>query len=72
MVNAFTQLDNTNGVASLLSLAKLFKRNVYWAKDVILLVTDQGMSGTQAWLDAYHGTVQNGKVVYKLWNKAFF
>ncbi|KAG1085899.1 hypothetical protein G6F42_021204 [Rhizopus arrhizus] len=47
---------NTNGIASLLSLAKLFKRNVYWAKDVILLVTDEGTLGTQAWLDAYHGT----------------
>lgn len=46
---------NTNGIAVLLSLAKLFKRNVYWAKDVILLITDQGTSGTQAWLDAYHG-----------------
>ncbi|GAA5811384.1 hypothetical protein MFLAVUS_004819 [Mucor flavus] len=46
---------NTNGIASLLSLAKLFKRNVYWAKDVILLVTDHETSGTQAWLDAYHG-----------------
>lgn len=39
-----------------MSLAKLFKRNVYWAKDVILLVTDEGTLGTQAWLDAYHGT----------------
>ncbi|CEP13311.1 hypothetical protein [Parasitella parasitica] len=47
---------NTNGIASLLSLARLFKRNVYWAKDVILLVTDEGREGTQAWLDAYHGT----------------
>ncbi|KAG1461820.1 hypothetical protein G6F46_005036 [Rhizopus delemar] len=46
---------NTNGIALLLSLAKLFKRNVYWAKDIILLVTDQGKAGTQAWLDAYHG-----------------
>ncbi|KAI9487195.1 MAG: Gaa1-like protein [Benjaminiella poitrasii] len=50
---------NTNGIASLLSLAKLFKRNVYWSKDVILLVTDDGQAGTQAWLDSYHGIVQN-------------
>ncbi|KAF1799968.1 Gaa1-like protein [Mucor lusitanicus] len=55
---------NTNGIASLLSLAKLFKRNVYWAKDVILLVTDEGTLGTQAWLDAYHGTTDEfGSVV---------
>lgn len=58
--------DNTNGIASLLSLAKLFKREVYWAKDVILLVTDHGTSGTQAWLDAYHGMVPNGIYVIAL------
>jgi glycosylphosphatidylinositol transamidase len=39
----------------------LFKRNVYWAKDVILLVTDHETSGTQAWLDAYHGMTTSGK-----------
>ncbi|KAG2221144.1 hypothetical protein INT45_004453 [Circinella minor] len=49
---------NTNGIAILLSLAKLFKRNVYWSKDIILLVTDKGMAGTQSWVDAYHGTGQ--------------
>ncbi|KAJ8655462.1 hypothetical protein O0I10_008956 [Lichtheimia ornata] len=47
---------NTNGVAVLLSLAKLFKRNVYWSKDIIFLVTDKEMAGAQAWVDAYHGT----------------
>ncbi|KAI9493887.1 Gaa1-like protein [Zychaea mexicana] len=47
---------NTNGIAALLSLAKLFKRNVYWSKDIILLVTDKGMVGTRSWVDAYHGT----------------
>ncbi|KAI7871251.1 Gaa1-like protein [Spinellus fusiger] len=50
---------NTNGLAALLSLAKLFKRNVYWSKDIVLLVTDNGLVGTQAWLDAYHGIVQS-------------
>ncbi|KAI8391330.1 Gaa1-like protein [Radiomyces spectabilis] len=49
---------NTNGIAALLSIAKLFKRNVFWSKDIIFLVTDQGMTGTQAWLDAYHGIDQ--------------
>ncbi|KAI9316456.1 Gaa1-like protein [Dichotomocladium elegans] len=47
---------NTNGIAAMLSVAKLFKRNVYWSKDIILLVTDSGMAGAQAWVDAYHGT----------------
>ncbi|KAI8139216.1 Gaa1-like protein [Fennellomyces sp. T-0311] len=49
---------NYNGIAALLSLSKLFKRNVYWSKDIILLVTDKGMVGTQSWVDAYHGTGQ--------------
>ncbi|KAI9257622.1 Gaa1-like protein [Sporodiniella umbellata] len=51
---------NTNGIAVLMSLAKLFKRNVYWAKDIILLITDQEKLGTQAWLDAYHGIDEDG------------
>ncbi|KAG1142805.1 hypothetical protein G6F37_007347 [Rhizopus arrhizus] len=58
---------NTNGIALLLSLAKLFKRNVYWAKDIILLVTDQGKTGTQAWLDAYHGMEDGGEFEHSLY-----
>ncbi|KAI8384158.1 Gaa1-like protein [Blakeslea trispora] len=54
---------NTNGIAALLSLARLFKRNVYWAKDIILLVADHGKLGTQSWLDAYHGSEQGKFVV---------
>ncbi|KAI8997337.1 Gaa1-like protein [Pilobolus umbonatus] len=50
---------NTNGIAVLLSLAKLFKRNVYWSKDIVLLITDQGLAGTQAWIDAYRGINRN-------------
>ncbi|KAL0091128.1 GPI transamidase GAA1 [Phycomyces blakesleeanus] len=53
---------NTNGIAALLSLAKLFKRNIYWSKDIILLVTDKDLSGTQAWLDAYHGITQSEEI----------
>ncbi|KAI8337887.1 Gaa1-like protein, partial [Chlamydoabsidia padenii] len=52
---------NTNGIAALLSLSKLFKRNVYWSKDIILLVTDHANIGTQAWLEAYHGIEQHGQ-----------
>lgn len=40
--------------------------NVYWSKDIILLVTDQGNVGTQAWLEAYHGIEQKGK---HYWNE---
>ncbi|RUS22965.1 Gaa1-like protein [Endogone sp. FLAS-F59071] len=46
---------NINGVAVLLSIARMFKRHTYWSKDIIILVTDDGVAGTQAWLDAYHG-----------------
>lgn len=35
--------------------------NVYWSKDIIFLVTDKEMAGTQAWVDAYHGTGDQGK-----------
>jgi glycosylphosphatidylinositol transamidase len=46
----------------------LFKRNVYWAKDIILLVTDQGKTGTQAWLDAYHGMEDGGEFEHSLYD----
>ncbi|KAI8580554.1 hypothetical protein K450DRAFT_236175 [Umbelopsis ramanniana AG] len=46
---------NVNGIASVLSLAKLFKRNTYWSKDIIILITDESVRGMQAWLNAYHG-----------------
>lgn len=29
--------------------------NVYWAKDIIFLITEQEQLGMQAWLEAYHG-----------------
>lgn len=38
----------------MLSLAKYFASKNYWAKDIIFLISDQDLVGTQAWLNAYH------------------
>nr|CAD7409168.1 unnamed protein product [Timema poppensis] len=43
-------------IALMLSLAKFFRRQKYWAKDVIFLVTEHEQLGVQAWLEAYHQT----------------
>ncbi|ESO06706.1 hypothetical protein HELRODRAFT_64118 [Helobdella robusta] len=42
------------GIALMLALAKSFRRNSYWAKDIIFLVTDNKEIGIQAWLSSYH------------------
>ena len=34
----------------------MFSEQVYWAKDIIFLVTEHEQLGTQAWLEAYHRT----------------
>ncbi|GFG36725.1 hypothetical protein Cfor_00879 [Coptotermes formosanus] len=44
----------TPSVAVMLALAKFFRRQKYWAKDVIFLVTEHEQLGVQAWLEAYH------------------
>ncbi|XP_069676493.1 glycosylphosphatidylinositol anchor attachment 1 protein [Periplaneta americana] len=41
-------------IAIMLALAKFFRRQKYWAKDVIFLVTEHEQLGVQAWLEAYH------------------
>ncbi|RIA93902.1 Gaa1-like protein [Glomus cerebriforme] len=45
---------NTNGVAIALSIGKFFKGYTYWSKDIIILITDGGEAGVQAWLESYH------------------
>ncbi|KAG8224021.1 hypothetical protein J437_LFUL001098 [Ladona fulva] len=42
-------------LALALSLAKFFRKQKYWAKDIIFLVTEHEQLGVQAWLEAYHG-----------------
>ncbi|XP_066999690.1 glycosylphosphatidylinositol anchor attachment 1 protein [Anabrus simplex] len=41
-------------IALMLSLGKFFRRQKYWAKDIIFLVTEHEQLGIQAWLEAYH------------------
>uniref|UniRef100_T1HBK5 Uncharacterized protein n=1 Tax=Rhodnius prolixus TaxID=13249 RepID=T1HBK5_RHOPR len=44
------------GLALLLAITKYFRKQKYWAKDIIMLVTEYELLGMQAWLEAYHGT----------------
>ena len=41
-------------IAVLLGTAKFFRKQYYWAKDIIFLVTQHEQLGMQAWLEAYH------------------
>lgn len=45
---------NSQAVGLLLSLAAHFRGQIYWAKDIIFLVTEHDLLGTEAWLEAYH------------------
>ncbi|QSS51106.1 rhomboid protein [Histoplasma capsulatum var. duboisii H88] len=57
LVAAWKTIDgepNLNGVTLALTLARYFKRWSLWSKDIIILITPDSKSGTQAWVDAYH------------------
>lgn len=41
-------------IAALLELARHFRRQLYWSKDIIFVITEHELVGLQAWLDAYH------------------
>uniref|UniRef100_A0A5F4W915 GPI-anchor transamidase component GPAA1 n=1 Tax=Callithrix jacchus TaxID=9483 RepID=A0A5F4W915_CALJA len=45
---------NSQAVGLLLALAAHFRGQIYWAKDIIFLVTEYDLLGTEAWLEAYH------------------
>ncbi|KAM4907962.1 glycosylphosphatidylinositol anchor attachment 1 protein [Sylvia borin] len=45
---------NSQAVGLLLALAGYCRGQIYWAKDLIFLVTEHDLVGTQAWLEAYH------------------
>ncbi|XP_040847575.1 glycosylphosphatidylinositol anchor attachment 1 protein isoform X2 [Ochotona curzoniae] len=45
---------NSQAVGLLLALAAHFRGQIYWAKDLIFLVTEHDLLGTEAWLEAYH------------------
>jgi glycosylphosphatidylinositol transamidase len=53
--NSLEQSTDTS-LAVMLATAKFFRRQHYWAKDVIFLVTQHEQLGMQAWLEAYHQT----------------
>ncbi|KAK3085911.1 hypothetical protein FSP39_010424 [Pinctada imbricata] len=46
--------STTGGIALMIALAKFFKKQTYWSKDIIFLITDHEQIGMQAWLDGYH------------------
>ncbi|THU87227.1 Gaa1-domain-containing protein [Dendrothele bispora CBS 962.96] len=50
---------NLRGVATVLALAKFLKQYSLWAKDLVFVVSDGYLDGMQAWLSAYHGTIQS-------------
>ncbi|NXK01469.1 GPAA1 protein, partial [Corythaixoides concolor] len=45
---------NNQAVGLMLALASYFRGQIYWAKDIIFLVTEHDLLGTEAWLEAYH------------------
>lgn len=49
----------TAGVPLLLAFADFARRQKYWSKDIIFLVTDQEQLGMQAFLEAYYGDDEN-------------
>ncbi|XP_054287741.1 glycosylphosphatidylinositol anchor attachment 1 protein-like [Macrosteles quadrilineatus] len=53
-------LPTAPGLALMLALAQFFRRQKYWAKDIIFLVTEHEQLGIQAWLEAYHDTPSTG------------
>ncbi|KAG0366416.1 Glycosyl phosphatidyl inositol protein transamidase complex subunit [Gamsiella multidivaricata] len=55
------QETNTNGIAMLLALGKVFKRCSHFSKDIIFVVSDGEAEGLQAWLKAYHGLEENNQ-----------
>ncbi|KAJ2409240.1 Glycosyl phosphatidyl inositol protein transamidase complex subunit [Coemansia sp. RSA 2530] len=46
---------NVNAIRLMAGLAKYASKQVYWAKDIIFLVTDGGEHGVETWLKSYHG-----------------
>ncbi|KAK3581097.1 hypothetical protein CHS0354_033886 [Potamilus streckersoni] len=44
----------TGSIVLMLGLARHFRKQPYWSKDIIFLVTDHEQIGMQAWLNGYH------------------
>lgn len=52
-------MDVAAGVPLILAFADFARKQKYWAKDIIFLITEQEQLGMQAWLEAYHGSEDN-------------
>ncbi|XP_058462520.1 glycosylphosphatidylinositol anchor attachment 1 protein [Malaya genurostris] len=52
-------LDVSAGIPLMLAFADFARRQKYWAKDIIFLITEQEQLGMQAWLQAYYGSEDN-------------
>ncbi|XP_003745461.1 glycosylphosphatidylinositol anchor attachment 1 protein [Galendromus occidentalis] len=46
--------SNLASIATMIALARQFRKKIYWSKDIIFVVTEHELVGLQAWLDAYH------------------
>ncbi|GAB6020270.1 hypothetical protein CHUAL_002988 [Chamberlinius hualienensis] len=55
--------DTSPGIALMFALAKFFKQNSFWAKDIIFLITEHEQLGVKAWLEAYHGVGNSDQVL---------
>eukprot|EP01134_Creolimax_fragrantissima_P000660 CFRG0660T1 len=47
---------NDHGLALAMTLMIFFQNQKYLSRDIVLLVSDQGYSGMEAWLDGYHSS----------------
>ncbi|XP_015438425.1 PREDICTED: glycosylphosphatidylinositol anchor attachment 1 protein [Dufourea novaeangliae] len=56
-------LDTAPSVALLLAFAKFCRKQKYWAKDIVFVITEHEQLGIQAWLDAYHGVTSGNGVL---------
>ncbi|KAK4468598.1 hypothetical protein MN116_007789 [Schistosoma mekongi] len=61
--------DDNNSIyfgslAYVLSLSKLFRNQVHWAKDIIFLFPEYKYIGLMAWLEAYHGTANSNNLFW--------
>ncbi|RXM29652.1 Glycosylphosphatidylinositol anchor attachment 1 protein [Acipenser ruthenus] len=52
--------NNNQAVGLLLAIASYFRSQIYWAKDIIFLVNEHDLIGTEAWLEAYHDVNMTG------------
>ncbi|KAJ2161785.1 Glycosyl phosphatidyl inositol protein transamidase complex subunit [Coemansia sp. RSA 552] len=57
---AESNVTNVNAVRLMAALAEYASQQVYWARDIIFLVTDAGEHGVETWLRAYHGEPVSG------------